>query len=552
MRSPILKRTVLAVLIGSLTCHSLAAQEMAGAAQPEKDPCAQKTGQVAGAVIGAVLGGLLGSKVGKGKGRTLATVAGALGGLAVGNYIGSEMDRRKCELATIARKNDLTVAMTEITSTPDGNGKSDGRVGLVMEVRDNCAEAATESGGEEMGNAASSSQFESGSAQLSPKANGYFREFASQYAKPFQADAINGQAGQDEARAVQGLRQRRVLVIGHTDDTGSSRLNADLSESRARNVARLFAEAGLPEGQIYYQGAGETQPVADNRSEEGRARNRRVEIVDLSDEQEFQKFLASRATNSQFYRNTPRAAEGAAPEVAAAPAKPSKPASPARAPQLAQRTAPAASAQAAPAPRAPAGTPVAERAPEYDFGGRPVNGNPVPVNIGRLVTRTGFSLISTAMADDLPSSRSCTEDRPRVSNAVKSLQGNKEYHVSEYVPGLYGTSWSDKVNGNLVGLTDVAVLRDGAAPARKPTLLLFKTATLRNGAAAKADYRNTVDVNTYQGENGLLYRVFSNGPVKCMDLVFPKDKAAPVGNGSLYYAAAGTSMVADFHPKLAK
>jgi outer membrane protein OmpA-like peptidoglycan-associated protein len=553
MQRSLLKRTVLAVLIGTLSCQSVCALESNNAA-PAEDPCAQNTGQVAGVLIGAVLGGLLGNQVGKGKGRTLATVAGALGGLAIGNYIGSEMDRRKCELSKIARKNDLTVAITDINSEPSSQGKSDGRVGMSMAIQDRTQEGDSESGGEGVGNAAYSSQFQSGSDQLSQKADSYFREFASQYSKPFRTDALGPQATSEDVQAVQGLRQRRVLVIGHTDDTGSSRLNADLSESRARNVARLFAEAGLPASQIFFQGAGETQPVADNRADEGRARNRRVEIVDLSDEQEFQKYLASRTTNVQFYRNarhTAAAASAAAPAgpviADAAVPKPARSQAPAR-PATSSRA--AASAAAAPGVQA---TVIAAAAPEYDFGGRPVNGNPVAVNIGRIVNRnnSGFSLISPANADDMPAARSCTEDRPRLAHAVKSLLGNKEYHVSEYMPGLYGTSWSDRVNGNLVGLTGVAVLRDGAAPAKKPTLLLFKPASLNAGSGAKADYRDAVEVNTYQGEHGLLYRVFSNGPVKCMDVLFPRERA-PSATSSLYYVAAGKSMVAEFNPKLAK
>ncbi|WP_442021764.1 OmpA family protein, partial [Pseudoduganella sp. RAF53_2] len=342
-----LKRTVLAVLIGTLSTQAAYAQESANAGASGDDPCAQNTGQVAGALIGAVLGGLLGNQVGKGKGRKLATVAGALGGLALGNYIGSEMDRRKCELSKIARRNDLAVSITDITSDPSNQGKSDGRVGMSMAIQDRTPESASDSGGESIGNAAYSSQFESGSDQLSQKADSYFREFAAQYSKPFRNDAVGPQASAEEAQAVQGLRQRRVLVIGNTDDTGSSQLNADLSESRARNVARLFAEAGLPASQIYFQGAGETQPIADNRTEDGRAHNRRVEIVDLSDELEFQKYLASRTTNVQFYRNAHRAAPASAlPALATAPAgvtpaavladagkaKPGRSASPARTP----------------------------------------------------------------------------------------------------------------------------------------------------------------------------------------------------------------------------
>jgi hypothetical protein len=117
----VLKRSLLAVLIGSLSFQMPGALA-AGQMQPgTSDPCASNGGQAAGAVIGALLGGFLGNKVGKGNGRKVATVVGALGGLALGNYVGSEIDRRKCEVSRIAQKNNLQISVTDIAlpATPD-------------------------------------------------------------------------------------------------------------------------------------------------------------------------------------------------------------------------------------------------------------------------------------------------------------------------------------------------------------------------------------------------------------------------------------------------
>lgn len=70
-----------------------------------------------------------------------------------------------------------------------------------------------------------------------------------------------------------------VQVIGHTDSEGSSALNQDLSERRARSVAGVLLEQGVSGGRIVPIGRGESQPVASNNSSEGRRQNRRVEII---------------------------------------------------------------------------------------------------------------------------------------------------------------------------------------------------------------------------------------------------------------------------------
>lgn len=564
------RRPILTVLIGSLCLQVSATPENEQSSDAEA-PCASRNGQVAGAVIGALLGGFLGNKVGKGNGKKLATVAGALGGLAVGNYIGSELDRRKCEVSKIAQKNNLVIAITDI-ALPASDGAAEEehplasgeRVGMSLAIQDRSAGATDAPGGDSLGNAALSSQFQSGSAVLSEEANGYFREIVGQYATPFTQDALPQSAGPDEIRAVQGLRQKRILIVGHTDDTGSSRMNADLSEQRARNVARLFADAGVPIGQVFYQGSGETQPIADNRSEGGRARNRRVEIIDLPDERAFQKYLSNRVANTSYYRVRTETATLTAMATDNTPS-PGKAAMPAQKPARTSHARASVVSAAAPAstdrpqtsrpalnPR-PTSAAQASAGSGYDFGGMPAVKTHASIDIGKPLTqRSGFNIISPAMADDMPTTRSCSEDRPRFANAVKDLQSNREYHVSQYLPNLYDTSWTDTVNGNLVALTHVAVLRDGAAPARNPTVLVYKASNGKPAVGSKADFNGTAHVNTYQGERGLLYRVFVDGPIKCMDLVIPRDQPAQAANSNLYYQSGTTTMVAAFNPRIVK
>lgn len=70
----------------------------------------------------------------------------------------------------------------------------------------------------------------------------------------------------------------KVSVIGHTDNVGSDSYNQALSERRASSVAEYLISEGLEPGKVTSQGRGESEPVTDNESEEGRARNRRVEL----------------------------------------------------------------------------------------------------------------------------------------------------------------------------------------------------------------------------------------------------------------------------------
>ena len=69
-----------------------------------------------------------------------------------------------------------------------------------------------------------------------------------------------------------------VDVLGHTDSTGSDAYNQSLSERRAESVANFLANSGVQRARLATKGYGESQPIASNATEAGRAANRRVEI----------------------------------------------------------------------------------------------------------------------------------------------------------------------------------------------------------------------------------------------------------------------------------
>jgi OOP family OmpA-OmpF porin len=69
-----------------------------------------------------------------------------------------------------------------------------------------------------------------------------------------------------------------IIAVGHTDSIGTDAYNQKLSVRRAEAVKAYLQSKGVESNRIYTEGKGEKQPVADNKSTAGRAKNRRVEI----------------------------------------------------------------------------------------------------------------------------------------------------------------------------------------------------------------------------------------------------------------------------------
>jgi outer membrane protein OmpA-like peptidoglycan-associated protein len=81
------------------------------------------------------------------------------------------------------------------------------------------------------------------------------------------------------AEALLATKERKLTVEGHTDSKGTSSYNQELSQQRADAVRSYLISRGYPGDLIQAQGIGKDRPVADNTSAEGRANNRRVEII---------------------------------------------------------------------------------------------------------------------------------------------------------------------------------------------------------------------------------------------------------------------------------
>lgn len=80
------------------------------------------------------------------------------------------------------------------------------------------------------------------------------------------------------SRALRDCPEARMTITGHTDSSGARRRNLQLSSYRADAVRAFLVSTGAPEARIAARGAGASEPLADNASPEGRARNRRIDI----------------------------------------------------------------------------------------------------------------------------------------------------------------------------------------------------------------------------------------------------------------------------------
>jgi len=75
-----------------------------------------------------------------------------------------------------------------------------------------------------------------------------------------------------------GINLEVIIAVGHTDSDGSDAMNQKLSVARSEAVKAYLTGKGVEKNRVYTEGKGEKQPVADNKTKEGKAKNRRVEI----------------------------------------------------------------------------------------------------------------------------------------------------------------------------------------------------------------------------------------------------------------------------------
>jgi OOP family OmpA-OmpF porin len=98
-------------------------------------------------------------------------------------------------------------------------------------------------------------------------------DFDKSVLKPAAIASLDSLAGK-----VKSLTLEVIVAVGHTDSVGTDAYNQKLSIRRAEAVKKHLVNQGIEARRIYVEGKGESQPVADNKTAEGRAKNRRVQI----------------------------------------------------------------------------------------------------------------------------------------------------------------------------------------------------------------------------------------------------------------------------------
>lgn len=121
--------------------------------------------------------------------------------------------------------------------------------------------------------------------QVERTASGIRFTFSSEILFPTNSSYLNEKSKSridDVAKVIKNkYADRKVLVEGHSDKTGTSEYNLWLSEKRAASVKVQLVGLGIPETNIKTSGLGDSRPIADNKTKEGRLINRRVEITVL-------------------------------------------------------------------------------------------------------------------------------------------------------------------------------------------------------------------------------------------------------------------------------
>lgn len=106
-------------------------------------------------------------------------------------------------------------------------------------------------------------------------------QYQSQIFFNFDSSTLKPESYKALDEAVKTLKSNNDLIFiieGHTDNVGEDAYNLSLSKARAKSVMNYFVSKGLPASRITSEGYGESKPIASNDTEEGKAKNRRVEI----------------------------------------------------------------------------------------------------------------------------------------------------------------------------------------------------------------------------------------------------------------------------------
>jgi len=202
-----------------------------GSCEATKNANNKQKGAVIGATGGAILGAIIGNNVGKGGNGALGAVIGGVVGGGAGVLIGNKMDKQ-------AQQIEEEIPGAQVVRVDDG---------IVITFDEN---------------------------------SGVYFDTAK-----YNINAASQATLDKLANVLKEYPDTDVLVVGHTDSVGADEMNMTLSKNRAQSVTNYFVQnKNLGSGRFTTNWYGETAPVADNTTAEGRAKNRRVNLAIIPNE----------------------------------------------------------------------------------------------------------------------------------------------------------------------------------------------------------------------------------------------------------------------------
>ena len=190
----------------------------------------KQKGAVIGAGSGAAIGGVIGNNVGDGNNTVLGAILGAAIGGVAGGYIGTRMDRQ-------AERIEEEIPGAEVTRVGEGiNVTFTEDAGVYFDTNKSAVQGTS-------------------------------------------ANTLNSMA-----EILKEYPKSNVLIEGHTDSAGPEDYNEKLSKQRATSVRDYLISEGISASRLTAKWYGENQPVADNSTSEGKAKNRRVELAIVASE----------------------------------------------------------------------------------------------------------------------------------------------------------------------------------------------------------------------------------------------------------------------------
>lgn len=472
------------------------------------------------------------------------------------------------------------------------------------------------------------SYFYAGTANMTPLGINYFKGLSAQYTDQAQIDRYENSVrnsanakyntnasadykddmqsysatAEDKNKVLATSRNYKIVITAHTDDRQDASAAQTLSEQRAKAVAEIFRAQGVNEDKLLYQGAGASYPIADNKTDQGKQKNNRVEVVLLFDEKVLLEYVDARQARPDFFseRESSAAAPAAvAPEKAISKAPGNAPATSAnntstakptttRPAATSQPTTQASNSQRRPQPQST--VPANPNTSAKNSAASQTQNNPTIVatakpNVGpginlqgasvaaadtSLLTKlgtvrppsTGFSLdsltslvgIGNAYASN-PLVATCNLDDPgryKVGD-IKRLNAGASFaktkapieSTDSYLNNTVRAPFYGSAGDYTVLLKNVTIKASGEIVEQPEFNLIPKEGP--NGSAGKEKIIIMPVSQAWRGEGGVLVRNFFVGKkdVVCMDMLIPNNRAAKtLPDTALYHNEMGVRKVA--------